>query len=46
MEDLFFAVNLAWQKLSKCYVEVTPVMGMHLIAAHILDHFQKLLLFR
>ena len=41
-EDLFFAVKLAWQKLSKYYAEVTPMMGMLLIAAHILDLFHML----
>ena len=40
--DLFFAVKLAWQKLSKYYAEVTPTMGVLLISAHILDRFQKL----
>jgi len=41
-EDLFFAVKLARQKLSKYYVEVTPMTGMLLISAHILDPFRKL----
>jgi len=41
-EDLFFAVKLAQQKLSKYYAEVTPSMGMLHISAHILDPFQKL----
>jgi len=41
-EDLFFAVNLAPQKLPKYYAEVTPTTSMLLISAHILDHFQKL----
>jgi len=45
-EDLFFAVNLAWQKLSKYYADVTPMTGMLLIAAHILDLFRKLRSFR
>jgi len=44
-EDLFFAVKLARQKLSKYYAEVTPTTGIHLISAHILDHFRKLRLF-
>jgi len=39
-DDLFFAVKLARQKLSKYYAEVTPATGMHLIAAHILDPFR------
>jgi len=45
-EDLFFAVKLARQKLSKYYAEVTPTMGMFLISAHILDPFRKLRSFR
>jgi len=44
--DLFFAVKLAQQKLSKYYAEVTPTMGMLLISAHILDPFRKLRSFR
>jgi hypothetical protein len=45
-EDLFFAVKLAQQKLSKYYSEVTPSTGMLLISAQILDPFMKLRLFR
>jgi len=45
-EDLFFAVKLARQKLSKYYAEVTPTTGMLLIPAHILDPFWKLRSFR
>jgi len=45
-EDLFFAVKLAWQKLSKYYAEVTPTTGKLLISAHILDPFHKLRSFR
>jgi len=45
-EDLFFAVKLAWQKLSKYYAEVTATTGMLLISAHILNPFQKLRSFR
>jgi hypothetical protein len=45
-EDLFFAVKCAWQKLSKYYTEVTPMTGMLLITAHILDPFRKLRSFR
>jgi len=41
-EDLFFAVKLARQKLSKYYPEVTPMTGMLYISAHILDPFRKL----
>jgi len=42
MEDLFFAVKLARQKLSKYYAEVTPMTGMLVISAHILDPVRKL----
>jgi len=45
-EDLFFAVKLAGQKLSKYYAAVTPTTGQLLISADILDLFQKLRLFR
>jgi hypothetical protein len=45
-EDLFIAVKLARQKLSKYYAEVTPTMGMLLISVHILDSFCKLRSFR
>src|SRR5882757_4229960 len=45
-EDLFFAVKLAPQKLSKFYTDVTPMTGMLLISAQILDPFRKLLSFR
>ena len=45
-EDLFFAVKLAWQKLSKCYAEVTPTTGMVPISALILDPFQNSRAFR
>jgi len=45
-EDLFFAVKLARQKLSKYYAEVTPTTGMLLMSAHILYPFGKLRLFR
>jgi len=41
-EDLFFAVKLAQQRLSKYYAEVTPTTGMLLISAHILNPFWKL----
>jgi hypothetical protein len=41
-EDLFCAVKLAWQKLSKYYAAVTPTIGMLLISAQILDRFRKL----
>src|SRR3981189_398859 len=45
-EDLFIAVKLARQKLSKYYAEVTPTTGILLISAHILDPFCKLRSFR
>jgi hypothetical protein len=45
-EDLFFAVKLARQKLSKYYAEVTPMTGMLLISTHIPDPFRNLRLFR
>jgi len=45
-EDLFFAVKLARQKLSKYSAGVTPMTGMLLISAHILDPFRKLRSFR
>jgi len=45
-EDLFFAVKFAQQKLSRYYTEVTPMTGMLLISAHILDLFRKLQSFR
>ena len=46
MEDLFFAVKCARQKLSKYYMEVTPMTGMLLITGHILDPFRMLRSFR
>jgi len=45
-EDLFFAVKVARQKLSKYYAEVTPSQGMLPISAHILYPFQKVGSFR
>jgi hypothetical protein len=45
-EDLFFAVKVAQQKLSKYYTVVTPMMGMLPISAHILYRFRKLRWFR
>jgi len=45
-EDMFFAVKLVRQQLSKYYAEVTPTMGMLMISAHILDPFSKLRSFR
>jgi len=45
-DDLFFAVKLAQQKLSKYYCAVTPSTGMRLISAHLLDRCWKLRSFR
>jgi hypothetical protein len=45
-EDLFFAVKLARQQLSKYYTEVTPTTGMLLISTDILDPFRMLGSFR
>jgi hypothetical protein len=45
-EDLFFTVKLARQKPSNNYTEVTPMTGMLLISAHILDSFGILRSFR
>jgi hypothetical protein len=45
-EEFFFAVELARQKLSICYTEVTSTTGMLLISANILDPFRILRLFR
>jgi len=45
-KDLFFAVKLARQMLSKDYPAVTQSTGMLLISAHILDPFRKLRSFR
>jgi len=45
-EDLFFAVKLARQKLSKYYAEVTPTTGILFISSHILDSFRMLRSFR
>jgi hypothetical protein len=41
-EDLYFAVKVARQKLSKYYAEVTPMTGLLRISADILDPFRKL----
>ena len=40
--DLFIALKLARQKLSKYRAEVTPMIGMHLMSAQILDPFRML----
>jgi hypothetical protein len=36
-KDLFFAVKLAPQKLSKYYAEVTPTTRVLLVSAHVLN---------
>jgi len=41
-EDFYFDVKCERQKLSKYYAGVTPMMGMLLISAHILDPIWKL----
>jgi hypothetical protein len=41
-ENLFFAMNLACQKMSWYYAEANPSRCMHPISAHILNPFQKL----
>jgi len=41
-ENLLFAIMLALQKLSKYFAELTPIMGMLLISAYILDPSPKL----
>jgi len=46
MEDLYFAVKFADQKLSKYYTEVTPTTGLLVISADIPDPFRKLRSFR
>jgi hypothetical protein len=40
-EDLYFAVKLAWQQVSKYDAEVTTKTDMRLRSAHIVDPFQK-----
>jgi len=46
MEDLYFAVKIARQKLSKYYAEDTPTTSLLPIMSHILDSFRQLQLFR
>jgi len=45
-EDLYFVVELAREKLSDHYAEVTTTTGMLLISANILHSFRKLRSFR
>jgi len=40
-DDLYFAVKFVRQMLFKYHSEVTPMTGLVLISAHILDAFQK-----
>jgi len=41
-EDYIFTMKLARQKLSNCYPEETPMTGILLTSAHIIDRFQQL----
>jgi hypothetical protein len=41
-EELFFAVKIAREKLSKYFAEITHLTCMLLISAHIVDRFRKL----
>jgi len=45
-DDLFFAIKLARQKLSKYQAEVTPTTGMLLLSAQIINPDRKMRLFR
>jgi hypothetical protein len=45
-EDLYNAMMVGQQKLSKYFADVTPTSGMRLISAHILDPFPQLKSFR
>jgi hypothetical protein len=45
-EDLFFALQIAPQKMSKYYAEVTPTIDMLHMPAQILHSFHKLQSFR
>jgi len=42
MEDIYFTVKFARQKLPKYYAQVTPTTGMLLISAYSLDPFRML----
>ena len=44
--DLYFAVKFMCQKLAKYYTDISPMTGMLLNSAHILDPFRKLRLLR
>jgi hypothetical protein len=41
-EDLYFAVKVVRQMLSKYYCDVPPTTGLVFVSAHILDFFRKL----
>jgi hypothetical protein len=41
-DDLFFPVKFARQNLSKYYADLTPMTGMLVISAHIINPFRKL----
>jgi len=45
-EDLYFALKIVWQKLSKYHTDITPMTSMLPISAYILDIFRKLRSFR
>jgi len=45
-EDIYFSVKCAQLKLSKYHAEITPMTGMILITAHIIDPSGKLRSFR
>jgi len=45
-EDIYFTMQLAWQKLSNYYANVTPKIGMLNLSAHSVDPFRKLQSFR
>jgi len=46
MEDLFFTMKFAWQKLSELWAAVTPIPDWLRVAAHIFKYFGKLRSFR
>jgi len=46
MEDLYFAVKVARQNMSKYHAKLTAPTGLHLISAHILHRFRKVRSFR
>jgi len=37
MDDLYFTMKFAWQKLGKYFAEVTSTMGIHFMSAHIYE---------